>query len=158
MQVDLFNKKIIAAKPFMKWVGGKRQLIDIIESCLPEEILKSGEIKNYFEPFIGGGAVFFYLMSNYHVKKAYISDINKELILTYYVIKKDYETLIDYLRDIEKTFLKLNQNERKDFYLNIRTKFNMNLQTYDFNKYSEDTIVRASQTLFMNKTYESHVF
>ena len=75
MQVTLFNDNIVEGKPFMKWLGGKRQLIPEIEKRLPEHIKISKKIDSYFEPFIGGGALFFYLMSNYHIKKAYISDI-----------------------------------------------------------------------------------
>lgn len=89
MQTTLFNEKIIKAKPFMKWLGGKRQLIPEIEKRLPSEVKDTGIIQNYLEPFIGGGALFFYLMSNYDIKHAYISDINKELILIYSVIKQD---------------------------------------------------------------------
>ena len=77
MQVNLYNEKIIKASPFMKWVGGKRQLIPEIEKRLPSPIKSSRKIDKYFEPFIGGGALFFYLMSNYDIKKAYISDVNK---------------------------------------------------------------------------------
>ena len=76
MQIDLYNKKITKASPFMKWVGGTRQLIPEIEKRLPLSIKKTGKIEKYFEPFIGGGALFFYLMSNYDIKKAYISDVN----------------------------------------------------------------------------------
>ena len=77
MQIDLYKKTITKPTPFMKWAGGKRQLIPEIEKILPQNIRKSRKIKNYFEPFIGGGALFFYLMSNYDIKKAYISDVNK---------------------------------------------------------------------------------
>ena len=75
MQINLYNQKIISAKPFLKWVGGKRQLIPEIESRLPAHILKTRKIKHYFEPFIGGGALFFHLISNYNINKAYISDV-----------------------------------------------------------------------------------
>ena len=75
MQISLYNKKITKASPFMKWVGGKRQLIPEIEKRLPLSIKKSRKIKKYFEPFIGGGALFFNFMSNYDIDKAYISDV-----------------------------------------------------------------------------------
>ena len=107
MQVDLYNNQIIEAKPFLKWVGGKRQLIPIIEENLPKNIKKTRTIKNYFEPFIGGGALFFFLKSYYTIKKSYISDINPELILTYNVIKKDNKSLIDILKKMENEYLKL---------------------------------------------------
>lgn len=152
MQTTLFNEKIIKAKPFMKWLGGKRQLIPEIEKRLPHEVKDTGIIQNYLEPFIGGGALFFYLMSNYDIKHAYISDINKELILIYSVIKQDSQKLIEYLKDLEAAFLKLDYDKRKKFYLNIRREFNDQLKTFDFNKYGDDTIIRASWSIFMNKT------
>ena len=58
MQVTLFNDNIVEGKPFMKWLGGKRQLIPEIEKRLPEHIKISKKIDSYFEPFIGGGALF----------------------------------------------------------------------------------------------------
>ena len=75
MQIDLYNNQIIEAKPFLKWAGGKRQLIPIIEENLPRKIKKTKSIKEYYEPFIGGGALFFYLKTYYNIKKSYISDI-----------------------------------------------------------------------------------
>ena len=84
------KNKTIYPKPFLKWAGGKTQLLKEIEEHLPEEIKKSKEIDKYFEPFVGGGAVFFYLLSqDYDIGEAYLSDINKELILTYNVIKEN---------------------------------------------------------------------
>ena len=158
MQMNLFNKSVTNAKPFMKWVGGKRQLIPDIESRLPPTILKTKEIDNYFEPFIGGGALFFYLMNNYNVKKAYISDVNKELVLTYEVIKNDHKSLIDELQRLEQEYLSLDSDKRKTYYNNIRTKFNNDLNTFDFSVYDEETIIRASYTLFMNKTCFNGLF
>lgn len=152
MQITLFNETVVKGKPFLKWVGGKRQLIPEIEKRFPSIIKESRTIDSYFEPFIGGGALFFYVMSNYHVKQAYISDINKELILTYNVIKKDDKKLIDYLKDMENDFLKLDVVERKEYYLNVRNEFNIQLKTHDFDKYSDETITRAAKTIFMNKT------
>ena len=71
------NKEMIHAQPFVKWVGGKRQLIEQFQELLPKKF------NNYFEPFVGGGAVFF----NVQKKKSYLSDMNEELINTYQVIK-----------------------------------------------------------------------
>jgi len=158
MQIDLFNKKIIKATPFMKWVGGKRQLIPVIEENLPTDIKKTKTIENYFEPFIGGGALLFHLLSNYDVKRSYISDVNKELILTYQVIKKDHKGLIDNLKKLEEDYLNLDQTRRKEYYLDIRTKFNNDLDTFDFDIYDEESIKRASYTLFMNRTCFNGLF
>ena len=135
MQVSLMNEKVFEAKPFLKWAGGKKQLISEIEKRFPENIKKSRYIESYFEPFVGAGAIFFYLMSNYNVEKAYISDINKELILCYNVIKKDPKKLITKLKYMQTIYLKKNQEDRKKYYFYIRDKFNTQLKNYDFNKY-----------------------
>lgn len=84
-------------KPFLKWAGGKSQLLNELEKRIPNHIKKSKRIERYIEPFVGGGAFFFYLMSNYAVENAYINDVNKELMLAYNVIKKDPKNLIDEL-------------------------------------------------------------
>ncbi|MEW6240017.1 MAG: DNA adenine methylase [Chloroflexota bacterium] len=91
------------AKPFMKWAGGKTQLIDALANLFPFE-LKSGSIKKYVEPFIGGGALFFYVAKNYpSIKSFFISDVNEELILAYKTIQKDVESLISLLT-VESTY------------------------------------------------------
>ena len=60
--------------PVVKWAGGKRQILEKLKANMPKQF------NNYFEPFIGGGALFFYLMNNYKIKESYIFDINKEII------------------------------------------------------------------------------
>jgi len=81
------TKLVPAARPFLKWAGGKTQLLDEFSKRLPEE-LKGKKITKYVEPFIGGGAVFFYLNRNFSFEKCYICDINEELILSYRVIQR----------------------------------------------------------------------
>ena len=78
---DLVKIEPVKAKPFLKWAGGKSQLLSTFEKYFPIE-LKEGKIEKYVEPFIGGGAVFFYIMSKYPVPSAYLYDINEELILS----------------------------------------------------------------------------
>ena len=87
---------------FVKWAGGKGHLIPQIEPHLPSKI------DRYFEPFIGGGALFFYIMQKYRPSFAFISDINPNLMITYEVIRDDVEGLIQQLH-IHK------ENHRKDF-------------------------------------------
>ena len=93
-------------KPFLKWAGGKTQLLDEIKKLLPADL---DENYKYFEPFVGGGAVFFSLMPKFKFKHAYLSDINSDLILTYYVIKKE---------DCPKTSFVLNQISKTIEYIN----------------------------------------
>ncbi|PLZ95391.1 modification methylase, partial [Fischerella thermalis CCMEE 5268] len=75
-------------KPFLKWAGGKSQLIEQIEKFLPDE-LGSGSIKRYIEPFIGGGALFLYIANTYEIEEFVISDINSELLIAYKTIQKN---------------------------------------------------------------------
>lgn len=111
-------------KPFVKWVGGKRQLLAQFRSMNlypPEKFnVKTGR---YFEPFVGGGAVFFDLLP----EKAYLSDLNNELVITYNVIKNNVESLIKSLKK-HKTdkeyFLKIrSQNPTKLSDLNVASRF-----------------------------------
>lgn len=147
------------AKPFLKWAGGKTQLLNVIEDRFPDEIKKTRKISKYFEPFVGGGALFFHLMNNYEVDESYIYDINKELILTYKVIQKHPEDLIELLSDFKKEYQPLDQNDRKEYFLNVRQEFNDNLENFDYgDEDSEEYIARASQIIFMNKTCFNGLF
>lgn len=74
------------AKPFLKWAGGKTQLLSTIDSFLPESFRQEREI-TYIEPFVGGGAMLFFMLQKYpNIKRAIINDINPHLIKTYTVI------------------------------------------------------------------------
>ena len=148
----------LGAKPFLKWAGGKSQLLTTIENSLPNEIKKSRKIDKYFEVFVGGGALYFYLMNNYEIKNSYLYDINPELILTYNVIKNNPKELIKLLSELQENYIPLEENERKEYYLNIRSKFNEDLKEFDFEKYSDAHVVRASQIIFMNKTCFNGLF
>lgn len=115
------------AKPFIKWVGGKRQLLDHIEQNLPTEF------NNYFELFIGGGALFFHLQK----QNSTLNDINEELVNLYKVVKNNVEELID--------DLKRHQNNKEYFY-QIRA-----LDRED--GYQElSPVVKASRFIYLNKT------
>lgn len=131
-------------KPFVKWVGGKGQLVDEIEKFFP-----SGDdsvLTKYAEPMVGGGALFFSVLSEYDFKELYIGDINPELINAYNAIKRDVEALIERLQDMQMTFLPLNDNGRKYYYYNVRDKFNAT-------RLSDDTCVeKAAYFIFLNKT------
>lgn len=94
---------MIKPKPFTKWVGGKRQLLPVINANLPKEY------NNYFEPFIGGGALLFNLLP----ASAVINDYNEDLIKCYIAIRDDLDTLIDYLKVHD-------ENNTKEYYLEIR--------------------------------------
>ena len=111
------------AKPFLKWAGGKTQLLDEIEQRLPHS-LSTDEIDTYVEPFVGGGAVFFRIAQNYNnIKHFYLLDINQDLINCYNEVKTNVDALIDELRSLETAFLR-KRSGRKDFYYEIRDQFN----------------------------------
>ena len=154
---DLFYEYKLGAKPFLKWVGGKRQLLEQFETLYPIE-LKLKSIKNYYEPFVGGGAVFFDVAQNYEIENAFLYDINDELILTYKVIQKDVYKLIEFLHRYEKQYKKLNEEKRKEFYYELRDNFNLQRFNIDYNKYSENWIPRVAQTIFLNKTCFNGLF
>lgn len=119
------NNKLIA--PFLKWVGGKRQLLAEIKSLFPKTYTA------YYEPFIGGGAVFF----NTQPKKATINDFNEELINVYKIIKENPEGLI--------ADLKTHKNE-SDYFYNLR----LLDREESFEHFS--SIKKASRVIFLNKT------
>jgi len=112
------------AKPFVKWAGGKGQLLEEIQRRLPEG-LRTGEIDTYVEPFVGGGAVFFHLAQNYEtIKQFYLFDINEDLINCYNAIKNNVESLIAELNNLERQFLRKDRSGRRDFYYRVRQQFN----------------------------------
>jgi DNA adenine methylase len=119
-------------KPYLKWAGGKRQLLSEIKKYLPMDI----NSYTYYEPFIGAGAVFFELQP----KKARISDFNTQLILTYAVIKENVEGLIQLLKEYK------NRNS-EDYFYQIR---NLDRDTGKFNNLTD--VEKAARLIFLNKT------
>lgn len=120
--MEIIDKKIIG-KPFVKWAGGKTQLLQQIDEHIPESFNK------YIEPFVGGGALYFHLNHSNSI----ISDLNQELIITYKSVKENVEQLITELNSIE--------NSEENYY-RIRA-----LETEDLSE-----IERAARFIFLNKT------
>lgn len=100
------------------------------------------------------------MKNNYKIKKSIISDINPELILTYTVIQQDYKRLIKELNPLKNEYLEYEDNleEQKNFYLEIRKKFNADLKKIDFNKCEKIHFQRAAQMIFLNKTCFNGMF
>lgn len=113
------------AKPFIKWVGGKSQLIEQLEALLPADFAEREEV-TYIEPFVGGGAMLFYMLQKYpNIKSAVINDINPDLTLCYQVVRDKPTELIKLLEDIQTEYYALNTEEkRKLFFLKKRDLFN----------------------------------
>lgn len=131
------------AKPFLKWAGGKGQLISQLEEHLPKE-LKEHEF-TYIEPFVGGGAMFFHMLQRFpNIKRVVINDINSYLITAYRVIKDSSIELIERLAELEKRYYALIDDEaKKSFFLEARTIFNEN---------KLDDIERTKYLIFLNRT------
>jgi len=122
--VSIIVEKQRLAKPFLKWAGGKGQLLVEIERRLPQGI-RTGEIDIYVEPFVGGGAVFFHIVQKFEgIKSFYLFDVNEDLVNCYNAVKNDVKSLIDELGKLENDFLPLGKSARKDFYYQIREQFN----------------------------------
>ncbi len=120
--LGLFPKEI-SIKPFLKWAGGKTQLLSELQKYVPNNYNK------YIEPFIGGGAMFFNLNSH----ESIISDSNEELIITYKEVKNNVEEVISHLENFE---------HNEEFYYNIRQR----------NPHDLDESLRAARLIYLNKT------
>lgn len=132
----------IKTKPFVKWAGGKSQLISEIRKKYPKNI------KCYCEPFVGGGAVLFDILANYKPEKVLINDINKELIITYYQLQNNVDNLIKKLFALQNEFISADLEQRKIIYNNNRKLYN-SLK----NKSCENNELEiASLFIFLNKT------
>lgn len=137
-------KKASKAKPFLKWAGGKTQLISEIEKCLPPEI-RTNKFK-YIEPFAGSGAVLFWMLNNFpNLEKAVINDINSDLINVYKIIALQPEILISNLKDLQQQFHELQSDEekKKEFYYQKRDLYNTR---------STDKTTQAALFIFLNRT------
>lgn len=138
------KSKSVTLKPFVKWVGGKSQLVEQIEKMLPSDGEKT--LIKYVEPMVGGGALFFSILSKYDFEELYISDINAELINAYQAVKNDVENLIAKLNEMQMLFLPIDENGRKYFYYTVRERFNSTALT------EETATDKAAQFIFLNKT------
>ncbi|MDO8669483.1 MAG: transcriptional repressor LexA [Candidatus Buchananbacteria bacterium] len=118
------------AKPFIQWVGGKREMIPQYEKFIPKKF------KNYYEPFMGGGAMFFYLQP----EKAVLSDNNQELIKTYEGVRDNPEEVIRVLRELKS-------KHSKDLFMKIR---NLDREIDIYNKLSNGEI--AARMIYLNQT------
>lgn len=131
------------AKPFLKWAGGKGQLLSQLSEHLPDRIYR--EPFTYIEPFVGGGAMLFYMLQRFgNIKKVIINDVNEDLILAYRTIMSDVDKLICKLGEMEKEYLNIaDQDGRSELFYEIRERYNQRIG---------DSIERISQLIFLNKT------
>lgn len=145
------------AKPFLKWAGGKSQLLQQFENYYPNDLI-SGKINKYIEPFIGGGAVFFDIVQRFNIDFSYISDVNKDLIIAYKTIQKTPEELINLLEEYQKENLEKNPEERKEFFLETRKKYNFERSEINYDLFSNKSIERTAKLIFLNRTCFNGLF
>ncbi len=139
-------------EPFLKWAGGKRQLIKQIDECLPLEF-KNNSLQRYIEPFVGGGAVLFYIAQYYQIEEFFIFDINPELIIAYKTIKNNVDDLLEILAKIETEYLLLNEEKRKEYFYQTRSQFN------NLRKQSNPNQIQITALLiFLNRTCFNGLF
>ncbi len=133
-----------AAKPFLKWAGGKAQILDNIRMKYPVGLGKT--VTKYAEPFVGGGAVLFDILSNYNISEVYIGDINRELMLTYQTVRDDVDSLISSLQSLEEEYLSADETKRKELYYQNRNKFN------ELKLEQSEAIELTALFIFLNRT------
>lgn len=127
-------------KPFIKWAGGKSQLLSEIRTKYPQKI------ERYCEPFVGGGAVLLDVLANYNPNEVIINDINAALINTYQQVQSNVDALISQLDKMQSEFWKADSELRKALYTDNREKFNSLINCKDNN------LDKASLFIFLNKT------
>ena len=135
---------MVNVKPFIKWVGGKSQLIEQLDAQLPADF-DSLEDVTYIEPFVGGGAMLFYMLQHYpNINHAIINDINPDLTTCYRTVRDNPKELIASLQDIENTYFSLNTEEaRKEFFIVVRNRYN---------ERNLDPIENTTKFFFLNRT------
>lgn len=134
----------ISAKPFLKWAGGKTQLLPEISKKIPHNFRL--DKFTYVEPFVGSGAVFFWILNEYpNIEKAIINDVNQDLINCYQMIAKNPKELTEILKDWEREFHAIDKEEvrRRNYYAEKRELFNKRIS---------ENLIQASLFIFLNKT------
>jgi len=125
-----YDQILVTPKPFVKWAGGKRQLIPIINQNLPDSF------GTYYEPFLGGGALLFHILTDKNGQKCSISDLNSDLVLAYTTIRDRIDSLIASLKNHEKNY----QKNSESYYYSIRE------------SNPRSAIEKTSRLIFLNRT------
>lgn len=143
-EIMVANNHNSVLKPFVKWAGGKGQIVRELEKMLP--INGEKDLTKYCEPMVGGGALFFNILSKYDFEEMYIGDINAELINAYQVIKRNIDSLIEKLQEMQTFFWRIDKNGRKLYYYSVRENFNTT-------SLCETTAIdKAADFIFLNRT------
>lgn len=114
------------AKPFVKWAGGKGCVVDQLNALLPVDF-DSWEDVTYVEPFVGGGAMLFYMLQAHHnIRRVVINDINPDLIKLYHIVKTNPQYLIDITLSYQAEYSKRDSGAKKQMFYQSRDRFNNN--------------------------------
>ena len=144
MVVKNNQQKLKVTKPFVKWAGGKGSLVKHLSAHLPDNFRDKRNV-TYVEPFVGGGAMLFYMLTHFtNIRRVVINDVNEDLIFCYKLIKNTPQTLIEQLKRIANEYLQLsNMDEKSRYYYKVRDKYK-----------SKETIdeEKAAYFMFLNKT------
>lgn len=135
---------LAGVRPFLKWAGGKGQLLSQIQMYYPFD---NKNITKYAEPFVGGGAVLFDILSRHKLDAVYISDANAELVNAYRVIRSSIDDLIALLSTYQSEYIPMGDEERKKYYMAKRTRFNK-LKS----EHSRADIEMSALMIFLNRT------
>lgn len=145
-EIDLFDGKPIRrvfARPFVKWAGGKGNLLSTLNNMLPADFDTQEDV-TYIEPFVGGGAMLFHMLRHHKcISRAVINDINPDLIRCYQMIANAPDLLIERLSSLEKNYYSVNFDARKDLYYAYREQYNSKGINQD---------ERAALFIFLNRT------
>ena len=133
-------------KPILKWAGGKTQLLAEIAHAYPDDF--GTKIRRYAEPFVGGGAVLFDVLSKFDLDAVYVSDVNAELINMYLMVRDNVDALIEVLSKYQCEYLALENEARKKYYYDRRADFNQAI----LNNQSKNGITSAALFIFLNRT------
>lgn len=138
-----------AARPFLKWAGGKTQLLPQLRALFPEG-LRTGRITRYVEPFLGSGAVFFDVVQRYEVAEVILCDVNEDLVLTYQTLQARPDDLVEALQHLQIRYAVLGTEGQTRFFYEQRDVFNQNRGRA--NRDAGEALARAAQFIFLNKT------
>ena len=152
------GQRTSGVRPFLKWAGGKSQLLGEFAQCLPLVAFRDRAVTRYVEPFIGGGAVFFSLSGCFPFEKSTVCDINEELVLTYRVIRTSLLKLASELATIESEYRVKSGPQQEAYYYDVRETFNRERAAIDFGRYNSRWIRRAAQIIFLNHTCYNGLF
>jgi DNA adenine methylase len=145
------------ARPFLKWAGGKTQLLSQFQQYYPRGLADSS-ITRYIEPFLGSGAVFLDIVQKFSLSDAVLFDANGELILVYRVVQQKPNELIALLQELSQTYLALSEDERRSYFYKVREAYNAQRTLIAYEQPSDDWILRAARMIFLNKTCFNGLF